>query len=279
MRASRRATVVFPVPGIADEHEVAAAIGNRQLVAPPQLLDAREVHEEAHLALHVVEADELVELVEQRVEGRRFGRRFAGESAQRRGDRTSPCSRLGAGRAIASERKWRSSTDRYSSSASRQSRSGMSASAHTACPMPERGLVVRPRVRGAGRAVVLHELFEQRRDLLQELGVARDDVALAQPAERAVRDLRVDRAERAAERDQLASPRRPSAHMNPAASCRASASRPRPMASGSAPWASGHWRTTGCRRSTNSRTALRQDVVVAALRHHPGIIVARAPQT
>ena len=39
--------------GIADEHEVTAAFGDREVVAAAQLLDAREVHEQPHLALHV----------------------------------------------------------------------------------------------------------------------------------------------------------------------------------------------------------------------------------
>ena len=68
---------------------------------------------------------------------------------------------------------------------------------------PERGFVVRPRVRRSAGAVVLGELLEQRRRVLDEVRVACHDVALAEVAERPVGDFGLDRAERAPERDQL----------------------------------------------------------------------------
>ena len=145
--------------------------------------------------------------------------------------------------------------------------------------MPERRFVVRPRVRGAGGTVVLHELFEQRRDLLQELGVAGDDVALAQPAERTVRDLGVDRPERAAERDQL--------RIAEAAVGAHEPGRQLPRLREQAPADGVGVGAVGLRPLEDDRLEAldelpdrpRQDVVVAALRHHPGIIVARARQT
>ena len=91
-------------PRIPDEHEVPAAVGNREVVRPPELLDASEVHEEPNLALHVVEADELVELVEQCVQRRRGRGRLTGKAAQCRGvgcgsrvgRRRRPLDRVGA---------------------------------------------------------------------------------------------------------------------------------------------------------------------------------------
>ena len=146
-------------------------------------------------------------------------------------------------------------------------------------PDAQRRLVVRPRVRGAGGTVVLHELFEERRDPLQELGVARDDVARAQAAERTVRDLGVDRPERAAERDQL--------RIAEAAVGAHEPGRQLPRLREQAPADGVGVGAVGLRPLEDDRPEAldelpdrpRQDVVVAALRHHPGIIVARAPQT
>ena len=112
-----------------------------------------------------------------------------------------------------------------------------------------------------------------------EGGVAGHDIALAQPAQRTVGDLGVDRAERAPERDELA--------ITEAAVCAEEAGRELARLDEQAPPDRVGVGAAGLRPSQHHRLEAfdeladgpGQDVVAHLLVHHSGIIVARVGQT
>ena len=109
---------------VADEHEVQAAVDDRQLALAPEVLDAHEVGEQAHLCLHRFEADEHVELREQRLE-RVLGLLGRAACCPRRSPRS-------AGRSISAALMRRSIIARSVSTARSSSRVGVVSIAHTA---------------------------------------------------------------------------------------------------------------------------------------------------
>ena len=156
-----------------------------------------------HFALDFGQPDQFVELVEQRVEGGRGFRRLARQAAERR--------RIGRRRV----RRWCRTRDRRRAQVLEQHATEGVELVETSAVRylaeradgvadPERGFVVGPGVRGPRDAVVLDELREDRRNGVDEARVASYHVGLAQRSERSARDLVLERAERAPEREELA---------------------------------------------------------------------------
>ena len=172
--------MVLPVPGVAGEHEVAALVGHRQVALAAQVLHPDQVGDQLHLGLHAGEADQVVELGHQLLEG--AGRRELGLGRLDRRRRPAvavlgdPGLRLVSGRA----RPARRSVARNRSIARELGLGRVRVDGGHREGDGHRAVVVGPRVGGALAAVVAGQEVEHDRGLVEPGGAGRRPARPAQ---------------------------------------------------------------------------------------------------